>query len=208
MSAYPVMLDGVAIRALVVGGGAVALRRVRALLACGASVRVVAPAPCEALRALVAAAPDLCLAEREYESADLAQATLVIAATDVPRVNARVAADARAAGLLVNVADAPALGTMVLPAVHRSGHLTIAVSAGGVPAAAARIRDRIAERMDGRYGAAIALACEVRSRHLRAGLRERWRAISARALDEHFCDRVESGAFASVLADAEEARCQ
>ena len=43
MSAYPLILDGTAIDALVVGGGAVATRKTLALLDAGASVRVVAP---------------------------------------------------------------------------------------------------------------------------------------------------------------------
>jgi siroheme synthase (precorrin-2 oxidase/ferrochelatase) len=78
-------------------------------------------------------------------------------------------------------------------AAHRTGSLVIGVSAGGVPGAAARIRDAIAQRFDDRYARAIS-----RLAHLRRTLIDRregatWRTLSAEVLDERFCDAVEQG---------------
>jgi siroheme synthase-like protein len=125
---------------------------------------------------------------------------LVIAATDDPAVNATVADDARAAGRLVNVVDRPELGDFITPAVHRCGDLVVAVTAGGVPNAAARIRDSIGRTIDGRYAAAVRDLAALRRTLIAAGKRERWNEAAAALVGEDFCERVESGAFAAGIA--------
>ncbi len=112
------MLDGALVSALVVGGGRVGTRKVGALLDAGATVRVVALSFSPELERLPG---ELTLVRAPYASEHLGDALLVVAATSDARVNARVAADARASGRLVNVADAPELGNCATPAVHRSG---------------------------------------------------------------------------------------
>jgi len=126
---------------LVVGGGAVALEKVRGLLDCGARVTVVAPRIADELRAL-----DVELVERGYRAADLEGRFLVVAATSVESVNRRAHADAEDRSLLCNVVDVPELCTFILPAVLRRDPIAVAVSTGGAsPALAQRIRDDIAE---------------------------------------------------------------
>jgi len=195
VSAYPLMLDGAQLRALVVGGGAVALRKTRGLRAAGASVRVVAPALDDALAALAAGDAMVSAARRPYAPGDIADAALVVAATGDRAVNARVAADARAAGRLVNVVDAPAEGNCWTAAVHRAGDLVVAVTAGGVPAVAARVRDAIAARFDARYGRAASRLAALRTRLLADGRDAEWRTASSVVVGDDFCAAVESGAF-------------
>ena len=199
MSGYPIVLDGDAIAAVVVGGGRVAERKVRALLAAGASVRVVATAPSAELRELARSNERCTLIERAYASGDLAGATLVLAATDRREVNARVGEDARRERILVNIADDGAHGDFVTPAVHRSGELLMAVSAGGVPTVAARIRDALGDRFDDRYADAIRQLAGLRSAMLDSGDRAGWRSAVASLLGEGFCENVESGAFAEEM---------
>lgn len=200
MSGYPVVIDGPAVEALIVGGGSVAARKARALLDAGARVRIVAVAPSDEVRRLAASCPGCTLEERAYAPADLGGATLVIAATDQRAVNAAVAADAGAAHRLVNVADDPAAGSFVTVAAHHAGDLVVGITAGGVPAAAARIRDAIAHRFDARYAAALGALAALRGRLLAAGDREGWRRASAALIDEHFCARVEGGAYVDEVA--------
>ncbi|HUF25731.1 MAG TPA: bifunctional precorrin-2 dehydrogenase/sirohydrochlorin ferrochelatase [Gemmatimonadaceae bacterium] len=171
-AAYPLVLTGDGFEALVVGGGGVAARKVESLLAAGVRVRIVATRLGDRCRALVAAAGDgaLSVTEREYRPEDVGDAMLVIAATDARKVNERVAADARRLRRLVNVVDRPDEGNCITPATHRAGPLTIAVSAGGVPGAAVRIRDAIAERFDGRYAAAVGALAALRQRLLGGGV--------------------------------------
>jgi siroheme synthase-like protein len=192
VSGIPLLVEGAALPVLVVGGGAVATRKTVALVASGARVRVVAPSVTPALRALTAEGR-VTLSERRYEAGDVGDATLVVAATDDRETNAAIAADARRAHRLVNVADAPETGTFATMATHRSGPLVVGVSAGGVPGAAARIRDAIAARFDGRYAAALELLGALRRRHLERGEGAAWRTRSSAAIDDGFCDAVERG---------------
>jgi len=200
VSGYPVLLDGARITALVVGGGAVAARKALALLEAGASVHVVAPAIAPELGMLAERFPGLTLVRREYAAGDVGAATVVVAATGVRAVNAAVARDALALGRLVNVADAPDEGNFVTAATHRAGALVVAVSAGGVPMAAVRVRDAIAQRFDHRYAAALESLAALRRRMLREGGRAAWRRAGDALVGKDFCAAVESGTFEEQVA--------
>ncbi len=141
--------------ALVVGGGEVACRKVRALLAAAASVRVVAPTMVPEISRL-AASGDVVARVGCYHAEDLENVFLVVAATNDAGVNDRVAGDARQRGILVAVTDAPELGNCTFPAVLRRGGLEIAVATGGrCPAFAALVRDRLAGVIGDDYGVAL-----------------------------------------------------
>jgi precorrin-2 dehydrogenase/sirohydrochlorin ferrochelatase len=197
VSGYPVLLEGQAIRALVVGGGRVALRKARSLLMSGATVRVVAPRISDALQELSERAPGLTVERREFEDGDTRDVTLVFAATDDRVTNAHIARVARTAHRLVSVADVPTEGNFGGMATHRSGDVVIGVSAGGVPRAAVRIRDAIAERFDTRYATAIGALRSLRRRLLQTDGVAAWESAMSRLLDDRFCARVESGALAA-----------
>jgi siroheme synthase-like protein len=184
------MLDGARIRALIVGGGVVAHRKAAALLESGATLRIVAPTLCPAMHGL-ASHDRVRIEEREYQNSDIGDATLVIAATDSRAVNARVAEDAHAAARLVNVVDEPAEGDWVSVATHRAGPLVIGVSVGGVPTAATRIRDAIAERFDARYAGALTQLIALRRQVLDAGGTDAWRQVDRELVGPDFCERVE-----------------
>jgi precorrin-2 dehydrogenase len=144
---YMACLDVEGRDCLVVGGGSVGLEKAQGLLRCGAGVTVVAPEIAEELRKLPVE-----LVERPYESGDLAERFLVMAATSAPEVNRRVYEDAETRSLLCNVADAPDLCNFILPAVHRQDPIAIAVTTGGAsPALAQRIRGEVAERYGPEY---------------------------------------------------------
>lgn len=198
MSGYAVILEGEHLPALVVGAGAVALRKIRALVDAGAAVKVVAPDVDAGIAALEAEGR-LTIEHRRFTAHDLDGARLVIAATDSADVNAHVALEAKGRGILVNVADAPELGDFVTPATHRAGDVLVAVSAGGVPAMAARIRDAVGARFDGRYAEAARVLGELRASLLASDARDRWRAASAELLDAGFCERVERGRLADEV---------
>ena len=192
MSGVPILIEGSALAVLVVGGGPVAVRKAAAFVAAGASVRIVAVDPSPAMRDL-ARASGAALVERAYERDDIGDALLVIAATNDRATNAAVAADARASGRLVNVADAPDVGSFATMATHRTGALVVGVSAGGVPGAAARVRDAIARRFDERYAGALTALATLRRSLLDRGASAEWRALAADVIDDAFIDTVESG---------------
>ncbi len=141
---YPLALTDLAQRpALVVGGGPVGERKAQGVLAAGGRVRLVSP---QATATLAGWAQEGRIAweRRPYRPGDLAGVGLVFAATDDREVNRAVAQEARARGLLVNVADAPAEGNFHVPALVRRDGLVVAVStAAGDPRRAIQLRDGI-----------------------------------------------------------------
>ena len=175
---YPAFLNVQGRRCVVVGGGEVAERKVRALLASGASVTVVAPSVAPAI-ARFAESGDLTLRRRGFEAGDAAGALLVFAATDVPEVNAAVLREARAAGALVNVADDPRSGDFHVPAMVRRGDVVVAISTGGrSPSFARHLRLDLESWLTTERVELADLLAEVR-RELQAGgsnpAPERWR---------------------------------
>jgi siroheme synthase-like protein len=196
----PLVLDGNAVHALVVGGGKVATRKVSALRGGNATVRVRAPRISDDLRERAAADDGIVIECVAYDARAIGDALLVIAATDNPAVNARIAADARRAGRLVVVADDPAAGNCVMPAVHRADDLLVAVASGGVPGASKRIRDDLARKLDRRYARALRALAGLRARLLARDDRQAWNSAASVLLGEDFCETVENGAFEERLA--------
>jgi precorrin-2 dehydrogenase/sirohydrochlorin ferrochelatase len=155
--------------AVVVGGGPVAARKVEDLLAAKARVRVIAAAACAKVRSL-ADQGRISGEWRPYATGDLEGAFLAIAATGDESVNARVAADAQAGNILVNVVDRPALCTFTLPAVVRRGDLAIAVTTNGrCPSLSAVLRDEITERYGPEYAELTGLFGQLRDGMLALG---------------------------------------
>ena len=162
---YPVNLVVAGKACLVVGGGSVAARKVAGLAAGGAHVSVVAPH--------VIAGIDVLAAEvhrRRYRPGEARAYRLVVTATGIPHLDAQVAADAEAGGIWVNSADDPGNCTFLLPALHRDGPVTVAVSTGGAsPALATWLRDAIGAALGEGVGALATLLAEARSRLHAAG---------------------------------------
>jgi cobalt-precorrin 5A hydrolase/precorrin-3B C17-methyltransferase len=191
-SRIAIVLHADRLRVLVVGGGAVAERKALAFANRGAMVRMVARRATDALRD-AATHGDLDLTLRDYAPSDIADAELVVAATNERAVNARIAADARAAHRLCNVADRPDEGTFSSVAQRADGALLVAVGANGVPAAASLVLDAITARFDDRYGAALDALRDLRERLLADDDRTAWESASADLLGDDFCARVEDG---------------
>lgn len=147
---------------LVVGGGSVGLEKVDGLLACDASVTVVAPELAPELAAYAAEGSITHLA-RPYSPEDLEGRFLVIAATDDSEVNIGVYEDAERRAMLVNVVDVPPLCNFILPAILRTGPLAIAIStAGASPALAKRMKREIGEHFGDEYARLAVLLNDVR----------------------------------------------
>jgi len=191
VSDFPIALHAERVSAVVIGGGSVGTRKALSLAEAGANVQVVSPIvrpeleEAERLRRVT-------IVREAYHPRHLDHATLVVAATDSREVNAQIAVDANSRGKLVNITDYPDEGNFHTMALHRSGDVTIAVSSGGVPGAASRIRDAIAERFDGRYERAVSALRGLRSRLIADG-DDRWRAAAPKLIGEDFCSSVEDG---------------
>ncbi|NLF29424.1 MAG: hypothetical protein GX591_00900 [Planctomycetes bacterium] len=196
MKLYPLMVNMEGRLAVVVGGGPVGRRRVEGLLAAGARVRLVDPAA-----AAVAGAEHVAEA---YGARHLAGAALVFACTDDRALNARIAADARAAGALVNVADDGAAGDFSLPAVHRTEGVILSVAtAWGLPALAAALRDRCAAALGADVDAFAAALGPLRDRLRAEAPPDVRRALLVRLCGDEGLAAFRAGGAAALAALAE-----
>lgn len=183
---------------LVVGGGPVAARKARELLAAGAQLTVNAPAAGAEMRALIAATPTARLHEGPFEPALVEQHLLVIAATSEPSVNKAVAEAARAARRLCNVVDDGAASSFIVPGIVERSPVLVAVSSGGkAPVLARLLRQRIESWLPMRTGALA----------LWAG---RWRAAVTRQVSDpgarrDLWERLLGGEAAVRVLDGDEA---
>ena len=167
---YPILVDLQGKRALVVGGGKVAQRKIETLLDHGASVQVVA-------RELTATLEELRNHEEidflgdEFSEVFLEGAFLVFAATDDASLNRRVSQAAQQRGLLVNAVDQPADCNFIVPSVLARGDLLIAVSTSGKsPAFARKVRIELERYFGEEYGFFLNLMGNLRKEILRLGL--------------------------------------
>lgn len=133
-------LHGVAV--LVVGGGRIGARKAAGLAAAGARVRLVATEVSAHVDGVGVAE----IRERSFIDEDLDGVRLVVTATGDAAVDAAVSAAARARGIWTNAADQPEDCEFVLPAIARSGRVSVAVSTDGAsPALARELRNVVAE---------------------------------------------------------------
>jgi len=144
---YPIFLKLESVPCLVVGGGTVAARKVRGLLAAAARVTVVSPEAAAELSSL-ARAGKIAWMSRAYAAGDLAGFRLAIAATGSKEVNAQVYEEAERLGIPVNAVDDPRHSSFFVPSVVRRGLLTLAIStSGAVPYLARRLREYLEGRL-------------------------------------------------------------
>lgn len=183
---YPIALTGLQDALCVVaGGGEVAARKIGALFESGARIRVVSPELHPQLDIWRAAGLIEHVA-RSWSEGDAGGAVLVFACTGSRDVNASVAAEARARGILHNVADDPDAGTFHTLGVVRRGELQVAVGTGGAsPALAALVRRSIDELLGPEYAVLADRMAHLRRRLgpvLPARARTRlWRALASPA---------------------------
>lgn len=146
MLAIEVKLEGKSV--LVVGGGRIALRKVKTLLPTGARITVVAPQfdpEFASLQIPEGSMTMLNLVERPYDSMDLRGVSMVYICTDQPAVNAQVSNDARARRIMVNNACDYLDGDFIVPARMDFGeNITVTVSTRGrAPSLAKKLKQKI-----------------------------------------------------------------
>ncbi len=156
---------------MVVGGGRVALRKVRALLEHGANIEVISPELCPELTEL-ARQGQISVSCRQYQPGDLQKALIAVAATDNSTINRQVVREAQKESALVNVADDPDSSDFIVPSYGRRGGITIAVSTAGIsPALARKIRTRLELELGDEYASLVQLIGEVRAEARKHGIK-------------------------------------
>ena len=168
MKLYPINLDIDGKPCVVVGGGEVALRKIRGLLAAGARVKVIAPEVCAEVEEL-ARRGEITLTREKFSEDMLGDELILIAATDNPEVNRRAAC---AKNILVNVVEGTG-GNFNVPSTIRRGELLLTISTGAnSPAFSKFIRQMLEAELDDTFGAGLEII-------------SRWRRELKRCLPNH-----------------------
>jgi precorrin-2 dehydrogenase / sirohydrochlorin ferrochelatase len=168
---YPIFLNIRAKKCIVIGGGTVALRKVRSLVDHGAIVTVASPEICAELRTLLDTGVIRWLGH-SYRTSDLDDIVVAIVASSDNDVNIEAAREARARGILTNVVDEPELSDFIVPSSVQRGDVAIAVSTGGSsPALARKIRTRLEKEFGDEYGVLARLIGEVRTECINKGIK-------------------------------------
>ncbi len=193
MSIYPIMLKVRGQLAVIIGGGSVAMRKVRTLKKVGAKIRIISDAFADETDI-----DDVEVIRESYQAKFLQGADLVFACTNEYALNEQVAADARKLGALVNSVDQPPDCDFYVPAIVTRGDVIVAISTGGAaPAFAAQLRKQIDEFLPQQIGDFVRslanmrkqLMVEVDDIHQRGEIMKK---LSNPASYEAFCKNGES----------------
>jgi len=184
---FPVFLKLAGRKVLVVGGGSVALEKIRQLRAAHARVSVVAPVVAPALNA-----DGITLQKRPFEEGDLDGVWFVIAAA-TPEVNRAVVAAAEQRRIFVNAVDDREAASAYLGGVLRRGGVTVAVSTeGAAPALAGLLREALEEVLPEELAAWVEIARRERVSWMARGLpHARRRPLLLAALNQLYAQRSE-----------------
>lgn len=159
MGYFPFFIDIAGRKGLIVGGGAVAVRKVQKLLPYSPRLTVAAPDICPELEAI----SGLELLREPFSPGMLDGAFFVIAAAGSLEVNRRVAQLCREKNILVNVADSKDECAFLFPALVKRGELSVGIStAGSSPSAAAWLRTLVEELVPEDFEATLDFLRQVR----------------------------------------------
>jgi precorrin-2 dehydrogenase / sirohydrochlorin ferrochelatase len=149
---FPIFLNLASKRAVVIGAGPVAARKVVSLLEAGARVTVVAEHIDDAVKAKCNQT-NAEIIKAKYSKDYLVGATLAFAATNDAKINEQIYKDCQQLDVLCNVVDNPALCDFFTPAVLKRGDLQIAISTdGNFPAYAGHLRQKLEEIITSEHG--------------------------------------------------------
>ena len=161
MKLYPINLDVTGKSCVVIGGGEVALRKIRGLLSAGANVKVIAPKICAGVEELFKQG-EISLTRKNFSEELLGDEIILIAATDNAEINQRAATAAQARKILVNVVNSSG-GNFNVPSTIRRGELMLTVSTGGKSPAFSRfVREMLELELGENFEAGLKIISERR----------------------------------------------
>ncbi len=190
MQNYPIFVDLKSQACLVVGGGAIALRKIRLMHSAGAEITVIAPDVSAEIRSEFG--NSLHYIEREFEARDIHGYRLITAATNDRDVNAQVSQLAQQINVPVNVVDQPELCSFITPSIVDRSPVVIAISTGGdAPVLARMLRTKLEAFIPANYGALAKSMGQFRDRLKELIVSERERRI--------FWEKIVSGPIAELF---------
>ncbi len=183
---FPVALNIANKKCTVIGGGRIALRKVKTLLEFGATVFVISPRLCGELKKLENQ-NKIKVLHREFQKGDLKGSFLAVAATSNHKTNLNVAEDAHRENIYINVVDNSMLCDFIMMSYFRRKKLIVAISTSGhSPALAKKLRLKLQNMITKEYGDLIELIEDMRmllkSKNIRTGNRKWQQALDLERL--------------------------
>lgn len=209
---YSIFINIQAKRCIVIGGGKIALRKVKELLEHDAEIVVISPRSCLEMTGL-AKSGAIQILKRSYKTGDLDGSYLAVAATGDRSLNKRVAKEANDSGVLLNVVDNPDLSDFIVPSVVHRGDISIAVSTGGKsPALARKIRTALEIYFAEEYTLLVRLISSIRTELRKKGIKitgDQWQsAIDLSAMIDLLRKGDETGAKVLLLKGLKKPKCE
>ena len=209
MKYFPVFLDGSKLKAMVIGGGDVAARKIELLLKTTTNISVMAEQVNEGVERLINDNQLTWLAHN-YQTGHLADMTIVIAATDHTDVNKSVSVEATSLNILANVVDQPDLCTYITPSIIDRAPMIIAMSSSGsAPILIRMLREQIEKTLPQGYGRLADFSLKFRD-HVKArikGIRNRrafWETTLRGSIGQSILDGEQQEAEQQLIASLKE----
>ncbi len=176
MNLYPVNLNITNRKCVLIGGGRVALRKLRTLLECDPALVIISPEVSAEIATLIAER-NISYENRCYRIGDLKGAFLCIAATNDRRIQSAISEEAAEEKVLLNSVTDPEICDFQVPATIRRGDLLVTVSTcGGSPALSKKLRKQLEKEFGPEYSVLVKLFSQIRQQLLTSS----WRPESLR----------------------------
>ncbi|WP_175428292.1 NAD(P)-binding protein [Bacillus solimangrovi] len=147
---YSAMLQLKGKSVVIVGGGKIATRKVGSIMETGASIIVISPTITNELKSLVES-NQIVWESKSFESSDVKNAFMIIAATNDVDVNKMVYQSVNE-HQLINIVDCPEKSNFIVPATVKRGKLILSVSTSGAsPTLSRKIKRELLEQYDEYY---------------------------------------------------------
>ena len=160
---YPIFIKLKNEKILVVGGGAVATRKVKTLINYSPGITIVSPQITSILKDLILKY-NLKYYKRNYKKSDLKNKKIVFVATNDEKLNKQISKDAQQSGILVNVVDNSEHCSFIVPSIITRGDLQIAISTSGIsPLLTKMIRKKLEKLFGSEYNTLLKLIRKYRS---------------------------------------------
>jgi uroporphyrin-III C-methyltransferase/precorrin-2 dehydrogenase/sirohydrochlorin ferrochelatase len=163
MESFPVFVNLKEKPVTIIGGGDIALRKVKLLIKAGPKITVISRVVSKDLKALLKK-HDQKVIIKSFQESDLKTPMLIIAATNSTRTNKRISTYAQQNNILINVVDQPKLCTFTMGSIVERDSLVISISSGGrAPVLVRNIREKIETLLPQSYSELVRFSGSLRS---------------------------------------------
>lgn len=167
MAVFPLCIDLTNKKCVIIGGGKIALAKIKVLIEFNPQITVISPECCDDIVSLYKK-NKLSWIKKEYSVNDINEAYLVVSATSDKNINEKVFVDAQKNNILVNVVDDPEKCTFIFPSIVKRKDLIISISTSGkYPALSKYLRKKLEKEFSAEYGTILSELHEYRQKILK-----------------------------------------